>query len=297
MTKSTRSKRRRVVLSLLALLALVLLCGQPRPTTLGSFNIRTFPATTTDPDAVARAIAEFDADVFAVQEIVDREAFDRVLEQASLLAGRQYKATLVPAPCLGTDIEFHLGVVHDAQQLQLTGNSFLGDARCPEGQPAGMVARFEDDDGERFVLTSIHFSAGDSAERRARRAAQWRWLLDAIPVIRATYEAPVIVAGDFNSTGYLRRGDPERVLIDNLVDEHDLQLPTRSLECSMYWQPKPELYDVSLLDHVLAPASLRVHEAEVLGMCEALRCERQATAPHEYDAVSDHCPVRVRVEF
>ncbi|MCA9719104.1 MAG: hypothetical protein KC468_30835, partial [Myxococcales bacterium] len=63
------------------------------------------------------------------------------------------------------------------------------------------------------------------------------------------------------------------------------------------WQPEPTLYDISLLDHVVAPASLRVRDAEVLGMCQALRCERQTSAPPDYDAVSDHCPVRVRVDL
>ena len=292
-----RRSRRNVLLAGIVVFGLVLLCGRSRHTTLGTFNIRTFPANETNPEAVAQAIANLDADAFAVQEIVDREAFDRVLRRASELAGRQYKATLVPARCLGTNLDLHLGVVHDEQRFHVTGHSFLGDTGCPEGQPAGMVARLEDDDGERFVLTSIHFSAGDSAERRARRAAQWRWIVDALPVIRATFGAPVLVAGDFNSTGYLRRGDPERLLIDRLVDEHDLQLPTRSLECSMYWQPEPTLYDISLLDHVVAPASLRVRDAEVLGMCQALRCERQTSAPPDYDAVSDHCPVRVRVDL
>ena len=95
------------------------------------------------------------------------------------------------------------------------------------------------------------------------------------------------------STGYLDHGH-ERRFIDALVDHEELQLPTSALGCSMYWQPrKGAAYEASLLDHVLAPRGLEFSQPEALGMCAELACAAHDGAPADFDAISDHCPVRV----
>ena len=127
--------------------------------------------------------------------------------------------------------------------------------------------------------------------------AQWAWLVAALPELRAELGAPVIVAGDFNSTGYLVDSDPERRFIDALVERHGLQLPTGALACSMYWKPRKSSYEVSLLDHVLAPRELALGPAEALGMCAELACAPQTEPPAAWRTVSDHCPVRVPLRF
>ena len=286
---------RRLALVALVLLAPFALCPGP-PLALGTFNIRMFPADTTDLEAVVAAIVELDADAFAVQEIVDAAAFQRVLDRASARSGRRYQVRLEPALCPRRRGNLHVGVVHDADKLTVLESRVLGEFTCPNGQPSGMLALLRASDGRRLALASVHFTAGDGKNTRAERAAQWTWLIDALPELQAELDAPVIVSGDFNSTGFLREHDPERRFIDDLVERHGLQLPTAELACSMYWKPRTT-YEPSLLDHVLAPRELRLGPARALGMCAELACAPQASEPAAWRTISDHCPVRVEVRL
>lgn len=283
------------MLLLLAVALLLWWCRRPAPETLATFNIRIFPGEATDPEAVARAIAAIDADAIAVQEIRDRRRFAAVVERAGEAAGRVYAHALSPS-CRGIE-GLHLGVVYDAERYALIEQRPLSpDAKtCPWGQPAAALTRLgRVDGGDELALISVHLKALDSPEDHALRRAEWAWLLGARAAIEAELSAPVIVAGDFNSTGYRHPGHPERRFIDDQVAAHGLQLPTGGLACSMYWQ-RDGRYAVSLLDHVLAPAELDLGDAEALGMCAALDCAEQDEAPPDFHAVSDHCPVRTRL--
>jgi endonuclease/exonuclease/phosphatase family metal-dependent hydrolase len=289
--------RRLLLASLcLTLLAPLGLCERTIALDLGTFNIRMFPEVGTDLEAVARAIAELDADAFAVQEIVEPAVFRAVLIRAGALTGRRYGVVLEPAHCPRRSGAIHVGVVHDLDVLTLVESRMLGDFTCPKGQPAGMLALLQARDGRRLALASVHFSAGDAGKTRDERMAQWAWLIDELPELHAELDAPVIVGGDFNSTGYLGENDPERRFIDALVDHHALQLPTGALACSMYWKRKGH-YPVSLLDHVLAPRELAFGRPEALGMCAELACVPQDEPPVAWETVSDHCPVRVPLKF
>ncbi len=289
--------RRLALLSLLAL-GVSALCTRPEPLVLGSFNIRMFPEAGTDLEAVARAIAELDADAIAVQEIVDEATFKRVLARAGELSGRRYDVVLEPAHCPRRGERFNVGVVHDTRVLAVIESRMLGEFTCPEGQPAGMVALLAASDGRRLALASVHFSANNSAPRREERMAQWAWIAAELPELRAELDAPVVVAGDFNSTGYLVEDDPERRFIDTLLAQQGLQLPTAGLGCSMYWKPKKSrTYEVSLLDHFVAPRELKLGRASALGMCAELACAPQRDAPAAWRHVSDHCPVRVELAY
>lgn len=286
---------RRLLLVALVLLAPLALCSGPAPLVLGSFNIRMFPGQHTDLEAVADAIVELDADAFAVQEIVDPRALQEVLARASARSGRHYQVALQTAHCPRRSGNHHVGVVYDRYAFSLLESRMLGEFTCPEGQPAGMFALLRAMDGRRLALASVHFTANDAPKTRAERMAQWTWLADALPDLRAELDARVIVAGDFNSTGYLIAEDPERAFIDGLVKTRGLQLPTATLECSMYWQPKKGTFEPSLLDHVLAPGELELGPASALGMCAALACAPQTEAPAAWRSVSDHCPIRVEL--
>lgn len=289
---------RRLALVSLVILATFALCDRPAPLVLGSFNIRMFPNQDTDLEAVAGAIAELDADAFAVQEIVEPRVFQQVLDRASALSGRHYQVALQPAHCPRRRGNTHVGVVHDTLELALVESRLLGEFTCPEGQPAGMLALLRANDGRRLALASLHFSAGDGGTTREERMAQWTWLVDALPDLRAELGVPVILAGDFNSTGYLVEHDPERRFIDALVERNGLQLATAELACSMYWKPpRSKTYEVSLLDHLLAPRELELGPAEALGMCAELTCAPQTTKPAAWQRISDHCPVRVEVRL
>lgn len=104
-----------------------------------------------------------------------------------------------------------IGVVHDAGRLELIESSLLGDdPSCPKGQAPGLVALLRTRDGRRLAFASVHFKAGGGAKSWTERQAQWATLAAEIPDVGERLRAPVIVAGDFNSTGYLKTDSHER---------------------------------------------------------------------------------------
>lgn len=285
MPPRTRRSRRWVWLLLVALLLLLLMwCGRPR-LALGTFNIRTFPGERTEPRAVAAAVAALDADVFAAQEIHDIAAFDAVLERASALTGRRYRSVFGAAR-RGARV----GVVFDAERLGLADAVPLADAVGP----LGIAALLRDRGGRPVLFAALHLKAGGQPEDLDRRREQWSYLRGELPRLAARLAAPLVVAGDLNTTGYLDPRGEERRLVDGIAAELGLQVATASLPCSMYWRTR-DRYEVSLLDHVMTPTAASLASADVLGMCAALACEPQDEPPPEFDRVSDHCPVRVEL--
>lgn len=286
---------------LVALALLVWWCGRTPPLVLGTFNIRLFPGAQTDPGAVAAALAELDADALAVQEIRDPAAFALVLQQASALAGRRYAMALSSSCRPRKNERLNLGVVYDAARVELLAHRPLTNGEtCPEGQPPAVLALLRPRGGPPLALASVHFQSGNKSEHLATRRRQWAWLVETLPRLEAELAAPVVVAGDFNSTGFLDPRHAERRFIDALIADHGLQLPTAQLGCSMYWRPPEKQqrrphYEASLLDHVLAPRGLAFARAEPLGMCAALSCAPHTATPPGFDTVSDHCPVRVEL--
>lgn len=297
----SRRRRRRLVLALVVLALLVWWWRRTPPLVLGTFNIRTFPDTRTNIDAVAAAISELDADAFAVQEIGAPDKLDEALAAANGLTGRRYVARLFPY-CWkmrkgdSPHPRLHIGIVYDADRLDLERALPLSEGEnCPMGQAPAALALLRPHSGPPIALVSVHLAAHPDAYDR--RVLQWGWLLRELPGLRDKHGAPVVLAGDFNSTGLLGEPAEERGMIDDLIAAHDLVLPTATIGCSEYWQPKrPDgPFVPSLLDHVVLPADLGDAQAEVLGMCAALACAPQDVAPDGYHTVSDHCPVRVVV--
>lgn len=280
---------------LLVAVALLLWCRREAPLVLGTFNIQTFPHERTDPEGVARAIAELDADAVAVQEIRDWGKFHATLDRASALTGRRYAAVLTASCRHNRNGRLSVGVVYDTARLELTDHRSLskGD-ECPTGQAPALLASLRTASGRALTLVSVHFDSGGEERRFERRKQQWRWVTSILPALREEF-GDIVVAGDFNTTGYLVENHPERRFIDEMVERHALQLPTGALGCSEYWRPKKTVarWEASLLDHVLGSKELSFGAPEVLGMCAALECEAQTAEPPAMGAVSDHCPVRI----
>lgn len=293
-----RRRRRRTLVLLLVLAALLLWwCGRTPPLVLGTFNIRVFPDKHTEPDAVAEAIAELNADAFTVQEILDPQKFAIVLARASALTGRRYASALHPycRKLKNSEQRLYLGTVFDADRVDLLKHRQLtpGDS-CPYDQPPAALALLRPHGGPPLGLVAVHLKAG--GDNFDQRRQQWGWLTATLPQLEAELAAPVVVAGDFNSTGWLDPTQRERPFIEEQLAMHRRQLPTADLACSEYWQPsKHSRFEVSMLDHILAPDALTFARAEVLGMCAALACAPQAGAPDGFHTVSDHCPVRVEL--
>lgn len=280
---------------LLVAVALLLWCRREAPLVLGTFNIQTFPHEKTLDEAVAAAIAELDADAFAVQEIRDPGRFYATLDRASALTGRRYAAVLTNSCRDNRKGRLNVGVVYDAARLELKDHRSLskGDV-CPTGQAPALLASLRTGAGRTFSLVSVHFDSGGEEQQFERRKQQWRWLTSILPALREEF-GDVVVAGDFNTTGYLDQDGAERRFIDDMVGRHALQLPTGALGCSEYWRPNSKVrrWEASLLDHFLGSKDMSFGTPVVLGMCAALACETQTTEPPKLRSVSDHCPVRI----
>lgn len=283
---------------LLVAIALLLWCRREAPLVLGTFNIKTFPQKKADLEAVAAALAELDADAIAVQEIRDWGKFYATLDRASALTGRRYAAVLKESCRPNSKGRLSVGVVYDTARLELKDHRSLskGDV-CPTGQAPALLASLRTASGRALTLVSVHFDSGDESRFFERRKPQWQWLTSLLPALRAEFGAEVVVAGDFNTTGYLDASSTERRFVDEMVERHALQLPTGGLRCTEYWQRDRNVqrWEASLLDHVLGSKELSFGTPEALGMCAALACETQSAEPPAMGAVSDHCPVRVEL--
>ncbi len=273
-------------------------CGEDRPLRIATYNIRQFPRDT-DLPRLREVIAALDADVIAVQEIKDRAALDPLVRSLST-GRRRYRYVL--AACGGKNQMF-LGFLYDTRRAHLRSTREFaeldpdGKGRCSDGERSGLWGVFVS--GKRVVhLLAVHLPAGGLPDRVRRRREQWRRALRLLQKLREKGATEVALLGDVNSIGYLDNRDGERDLIDDDLRRAGMDLPTRSLPCSFYWQA-PESRDVlspNLLDHVITTRGLaRPGSARVHGFCAALRCQPHpmAGAPPEFHSVSDHCPVSI----
>ncbi len=262
----------------------------PAPLRVGTFNIRSFPDAGTDLGRVAERIAEMNADLFAIQEIRGLDELDRVLADASQRTGRQYAVST--ARYCATE-RFRIAVAYDRAALRVIEERPLTTpGRCSTGQPSAHLVLFEVEGGGRLGYVTTHLKSGGGEEEARRRRHQWRELVATVESLRRELGAPLVVAGDFNTTGWHDDRHGERTYIDALLRGTDLHLATADLDCSAYWRPAGgDTYEPSMLDHILLAGA--AEGVRALGMCERQRCESRDAdeMADDYRRVSDHCPV------
>jgi len=296
MTEPRRRWRRLgLVVTICVLVAALRSRGCDHGPTVGSFNIEYFPHAQTDPERVARRIAELDAGVFAVQEITDRAAFEQVLALASRQTGRDYRLVLSrcidarPRPQLTT------GIVYDVKRVKLVATRDFPELRrdgrgeCGRGVQPGVLGVFEDLRGRRLAVLSVHFKP--FPRNRRIRVAELTRALTIADDARKTYGARTVVLGDMNTTD-----DDEPRDFGERARARGYDIITADLPCTEYWRPPNERTFVpSLLDHAIM-SDTPWTDVEVLGMCRELRCEQVAPERmhDDYVRVSDHCPIRLR---
>lgn len=285
---------RRFVVLVVIVLAARAACGEGEGAAgdtlrLGTFNIRFFPEEATDRDRVAQRIAELDADAFAVQEIVDPDALALALAIASRRTGRDY-AVHLGRYC--TDYVWYLGVVYDRSRLSLVEVRALPPAQCRADHPSMHVALLEGR-GTRVALAAVHLKAGGDVGEHARRKRQWTRLLATQRRLEDELGARMVLAGDFNTTGFTDDAAGERSYIERMTDAAGLRVLTRDVRCSAYWRPPGDRgYQPSLLDHLVARGD-DFSPPQVFGYCRELSCRPAADEPGDHARVSDHCPVAV----
>jgi endonuclease/exonuclease/phosphatase family metal-dependent hydrolase len=264
---------------------------------VATYNIRRFGVEATDLPRRAARRGGGDAAIVGVQEIQSEPRLEELLALISV-KGRHYRQVL--SRCGGSS-EMQVGFVYDEARVKLRGTVELpelkppGEGACTKGDRPGLVGLFEAR-GARFALLNVHLKAGGAEENAKKRREQWQRVVQIVEQLRSSGETRIMVLGDVNSTGYLDGRHDERAFVDETARQAGLDLVTRGLGCSEYYEPAKGEAEPSLLDHTLGspglviPGSVRVH-----GHCAELRCARTRMdeMPPDYALVSDHCPVTV----
>lgn len=257
--------------------------GAPPPRAPGSvrvvsWNLRNFPGEDQDRRAIARELGKIDADVVALQEVLDVEAIEELLPGYEFVhsesggRGEQYLA---------------IGV--------RKGETLLASEEHPELAMGGSVRPALSATAQvgphRFEVVTVHLKATpDGYDLRER---QWREL-DALARAALEDGDPLLIVGDFNATG-ARDGGPaeERTALSLALEPLEPAFPIEG--CSAYWEgerrdvwKEPSLLDFGFASGVDVTATVR-------GTCGRHRCKPLRSSieyPNpNYEDLSDHCPV------
>ncbi len=256
-----------------------------------SWNLENFPGDH-DLAKMAARIAAADADVIAVQEVLEPDALTTL---ASELTPRISSRGGARGQRLGLLFDDERDTASDLVEHPLFE---MG------GRVRPAVSSHVQHGDLDFHLVVVHLKATPSG--LATRRLQWAALADL--VLRLPLSGPgigdrdIVIVGDFNTTG---AGDldaqGEREALAAVLATAGVRPIEPSGGCSAYWDGvrRDGWLEPSLLDLVFVGGlhDLTI-ETEALGACRRHRCKPvRSTAAHpDPDIVgsSDHCPVRVR---
>ena len=148
-----------------------------------------------DLNSVAAVINRFD--LVAIEEVMDLETVERLADKLSALSGDDWGRLGSRAIGRGSYKE-HYAFVWRKSAVSFEGGAtvYLDPGDIFARQP--LSAMFSDrEDGKRFVFAAVHILYGDGPADRTPEiralADYWEWL-------ESSFDAPVVVAGDFNMT-------------------------------------------------------------------------------------------------
>ncbi len=253
------------------------------PLTALTWNLRWFGDPERSPaddeqayDFSLEVLASENADIVALQEISDGEAFDRLLSDlpryAGVLSSYQWQQ--------------RIALLWNRERWSLAaarGLHGLDDA----GRPPLSVGLQGRDDRPDLWVVAVHAKAGDEPESRDTRE---RFALGLQQRLRQLYGgAPLLVLGDLNDrlTGSIAAGEPSPYR--SWITDEDLVALTAGLDLDD--PPEPSTLWGDVVDHVFASPALLEPGQPV--QAEVLRDELLALEPDYLDTVSDHFPVRV----
>ena len=271
-------------------------------TKLATYNIRNYKKSShnkfnTDKSELVRVIKSTNADLIAVQEIVDDYDFKDFV--------RKYLPSfrVVLSKCGGFGNQ-KLGFIYNSKVYKLL--DFREDhslsekeSSCNKGLRPAAVGVFSKK-GSRLKIAAIavHLKAGGGQNNADTRYKQLKKLSKILSSLRNDNFKNIVVMGDFNSTDYLTGNHNyerfvEFTLKNNLVDFAE------DLDCTAYWWGGIDdgLNYGSVLDHVLISESLydnfNTSKSEVKAHCQKSRCRANDddSLGRSFTEVSDHCPV------
>lgn len=280
---------------------------------IATWNVRWFPRGTPDGrdptlrtnlDWLACAIALLDADVIALQEILDdidarAAAVDLTTKLDALTKGSW---TLELDDCTGGTRQ-HVGLLWNRKRATVEKVRSIGalnpaGSACASGLRPGLGAHVRFADGQDANVVVLHLDSGQTARDFDHRAESVRAFEAALAPLRAR-DPDVIVLGDYNTMG-CDRCQPQ-VSVEQEVATLDALLASAALKrvvpqsnaCSHYYRRR-----AGMLDHIAVGSALQAHaQVESHGICAALACKTPPRGEHPlaWDALSDHCPLVLEV--
>lgn len=265
---------------------------------VSTYNIRNFDkdprSGRTDVEALTKIIKEMKSDVMAFEEIVNKEAFDRLIQKA--LPGYLYQIS----SCGGSGKQL-LAVVYNPKTFEFIKkdedlNFSGGQNKCGSLRPLFLVNLKHLTSGHHFIFGVVHLKAGGSPGAMAQRWGQYEKLkLYASPLRQQS----LVLLGDFNTTGYNIK-DQDYFKFESFLSDARMRSLSENVNCTNYWRGTENIpeYSPSILDHIVVQDDnlLGTVESVKLGAhCSALDC-RPATPVElgiSYQLVSDHCPLKV----
>jgi len=264
---------------------------------VSSYNIRNFDhdriAGPTNIQELSKTIKEFKSDVMTFIEVVNAEAFEKVIKKNL----PDYQIAL--SKCGGGGKQ-RLAIVYNTKLFNFIGQiedlRFSGSAQaCGSLRPVLIVTLQNKLSKEKFMFAAVHLKAGG-----IERAMQQRWTqYELLTKLSKQYKSEkLILMGDFNTTGYNIK-DQDFTQFEKFLTNSDLRTTSENLGCTSYWVGTlgNGRHQSSILDHIVLNDDLHANIKNIkLGShCAKLEC-KDAT-PEElgasYQTVSDHCPIQI----
>jgi endonuclease/exonuclease/phosphatase family metal-dependent hydrolase len=250
-----------------------------------TFNIENFPKDDRQVAGAFDEIVRLDADLIAVQEIIDHELFARTARER---LGQDWEFVHADtAPLARTHVDHHIGVLFDRRAWTLVSTAVHDETRLAEGRhKPTFEARLRPATGAIVRVLVVHLKAGaDGREIRARQLVALGGIVRDV----ARSGDRIVVLGDFNAT----HDTDDRADIAALATSTGLAWASEDLACSAFWN-RDDGCPRSRLDHVLTWTEAVSVEAG--GACATEGCDWQDRCPVYARYVSDHCPVVVELE-
>ncbi len=254
---------------------------------IATWNLRRLGAADahTDLERLHAELRRLDADLIALQEIVDAAPLARPFEGWSLRLSEA-----------GGHGEQHLGFAWRPDRLRARGPLLVDAVSSMGGRYRPVVAQRFDSPAGPLLAVTVHLKARpEGREIRRQQVARLRTWIQS----RLRADETLILLGDFNLTGGAEARDAgaeRREMIAQLAALNVKPVPN-PLGCSAYWDgPQRDAWrEPSELDLMWVPRALARSRVHPGAHCSRHSCQSFRSTPAypdlDYRGISDHCPV------
>lgn len=266
---------------------------------VSTYNIRNFDRDMregrTDLAELARIIKTAKSDVMAFEEVINVQAFKKMV--AENLPGYAFQITTC-----GGGAKQQLAVAYNQATFDFvsriedrTFSGGEGTNGCGPLRPVLVVDLRHKESNTVYTFGVVHLKAGGFTRDMERRWKQYGGLKH---LSDRYINKNLILLGDFNTTGYILK-DEDYARFENFIGRASMRTMSETLGCTSYWTGTlgGEELQPSILDHiVIQDKNVRgVAEVKLGAHCARVSCRPaiRADLGLSYESVSDHCPIQV----